>query len=127
MEHIIWPNKKAIGSCYCLDQSPGCERVGGVTVVIRRRRAEAGTIALGEPYQQAGSPELSAGLAQELADIAEKGVRAAAEELHVNLEEFDVLLQEFLLHVVDSRVSIFQDAAKSAFISAYAGWRRFRE
>lgn len=44
MTSLRWPNKTAVGSSYCLDQSPGAERFGGLAIALRWRAGDRGVV-----------------------------------------------------------------------------------
>jgi hypothetical protein len=96
MTYFRWPNKTGIGSSYCLDQSPGAERYGGLTVTIRWRTGEKGTIASkATDFHKSGT--LDESLVHALARVAEEGLREAAWGLNVDLNDFDITLSRLRL------------------------------
>ena len=124
MTYFRWPNKTAIGSSYCLDQSPGAERSGGLTVTIRWRIGDKGTIASkATDFHERGA--LDESLVHALARVAEEGVREAARGLNVDLDDFDITLSDFAFHPVDSWEELYRHAAGSAFRSAWEAWERW--
>jgi hypothetical protein len=124
MTYFRWPNKTAIGSSYCLDQSPGAERYGGLTVTIRWRTADKGTIT-SKATSFRKSDALDEPLVHALARVAEEGLREAARGLSVDLNDFDITLSDFAFHPVDSRDELYRHAAGSAFRSAWEAWERW--
>jgi len=124
MNYLKWPHKRAIGCSYCLDQSPGAERWGGLTVTIRWRAGERGTI-VGTATSFRAGESLEKSLILGLSKVAEEGLREGARELSVNLDEFDITLSDFAYHPVDSRGEIYRDSARSAFRSAWEAWDRW--
>ena len=124
MSQSRWPYKTAVGSSYCLDQSPGAERYGGLTITIRWPSSETGTITC-EPTDRRTGQMLDDAIFGNFTKAAERGVRDIARELNVNLNGFDVVIFDFAYHVTDSFESVFYGAARSAFRSAWEAWERF--
>ena len=118
-----WPNKRAVGSSYCLDQAPSAERFGGLTVTLRPRTGPRGTItATATHWLQ--SRTLDAATAEFFAEAARKGIYEAAAECHADINELDVELSQFAYHptILVNRCSTWRG---SAFRSAWDGWCRF--
>ena len=124
MRYLSNPNKKAIGSSYCYDQSAGGEMVGGVTVTIGVPRAATGTITI-EPTDRRTGKTFDDAFANSYGKIAEEGVREAAWALGIDLNAIDVVVSDFAHHPVDTRRSVYRGAAASAFRSAWDAWRRY--
>lgn len=85
---------------------------------------ETGTITI-RPTDQRTGDALDDSIVHVFGRAAEKGIRDAARELSVDLDQVDVLISDFAYHPVDSRDSIYEAAARSAFRSAWEAWRRF--
>lgn len=125
MKNPRWPYKTVVGCSYCLDQSPGAEKFGGLTVTIRWRTGETGSITstrtafrMGEKLDETQVPALS--------EVAEEGVRDAARKLNVDLADLDIIFSDFAYHPLDSHNEIYRHAAGSAFRSAWEAWERWR-
>src|SRR5689334_10303773 len=118
------PNKRAVGSSYCLDQAPGAERFGGITITLRARTGQCGTITVSATHWLK-SLTLDVTTAEFFAAAAKKGIYEVAAECGADLNEFDVELSQFAYHPTDSRQSTFHMAARSAFRSAWDGWCRY--
>lgn len=124
MTHLRRPGKRAIGCSYCLDQSPGAERYGGLTVTIRWRAAAKGTIT-GTATSFRTGDALDESLVRDLSKVAEQAVRQVAHQLDVDLDELDITFSDFAYHPVDSHDGIYRHAAASAFRSAWEAWERW--
>lgn len=124
MESIRWPNKSAMGASYCLDQSPGGERYGGLMVTLRWPEAEAGRITIQPNDRRTGQP-LDERVVDPIRVAAEAGIREAARAVGADLDGVDIVLSDFAYHPVDSPTWLYGRAAKSAFRSAWEAWQRF--
>ena len=113
--------KRAIGCSYCLDQSPGAERWGGLTVTIRWRGGETGTI-VGTATSFRAGESLDESLILGLSKVAEEGLREGALSYASTSTSTIYSLSDFAYHPVDSGSEIYRDSARSAFRSAWEAW-----
>jgi hypothetical protein len=114
--------KTAIGASYCVDRTPGGERVGGLMVKLQRRTGDAGKIEIIPTDWRTGEP--LAGIDVFIKEV-ERGLFDAAKETGADLKELDVQLTDFVYHDVDSWGGCYYGAARSAFRSAWDAWRRY--
>ncbi|MFK7803311.1 MAG: hypothetical protein AB8G95_16875 [Anaerolineae bacterium] len=112
----------SIGSSYLIRQSPGAERLGGVTIKLWLNQS-------GTPTRQVVFTDwkLNQPIADDiktLAIAAEKGIEQFAAEHDIDLTQYSWELSKFAYHPIDSRPSTFQLAGYNAFASAWSTWNR---
>ncbi|MEM8779110.1 MAG: hypothetical protein AAGF26_09605 [Cyanobacteria bacterium P01_G01_bin.49] len=111
----------AIGSSYLIRQSPGAERIGGVTVRISPRTGSMGTLkAIATDWI---TEELIDDDIKFLIEGATEGIKRFAAENSFNLDDWDITVTKFAYHPVDSKQRTVQIAAYNAIAVALASWR----
>ncbi len=113
-------NTKAVGSSYLIRQSPGSERVGGLTITLTRPQQGVGVIRV-QPTNYFGQTEITDDM-DWMVRAAKQGIQEWAEEHSFDLAHYDLILSAFAYHPVDSRGQVFFIAAKGALQAAVQAW-----
>ncbi|PHQ33778.1 hypothetical protein [Rhodopirellula bahusiensis] len=113
--------KRAIGSGYLIQQSPGGEMIGGVEVTLRHAKTTAGSlVALDTVWQSQSVNDVPPTYQQE----AVAGIRKFANKRNIDLTRFHIEIGRFVVHDVDSMPVLYYLAAQNAFESALNMWNR---
>ncbi len=110
----------AIGSSYLIQQSPGAERFGGLTLKLWPNHS-------GSPSRNILlSSWTEAQTIREdirfLTSMAEEGIKQFAAEQQIDLSNYNWELSRFAYHPIDSKPEVFRLAGYNAFASAWATW-----
>lgn len=95
--------------------------VGGLEVVLTKPTAPPGTVRIRNTLWR--SDEVRDDL-ETYQTAALNGIKQYAHENGIDLRQYNIELGRFLVHDIDSRVSIYFMAAQHAFQSALATWHR---
>ncbi len=110
--------KRAIGSSYLIQQSPGAEMVGGLEVKVQHGNGQVIIeTTLWHPRKEGDIPQV-------YINEAVKGVGKYAADNDINLSAFDITLRYFVYHPVDSRPKLYFLAGQNALQSAMNAWFR---
>jgi hypothetical protein len=112
-------NRRAIGSSYFIQQSPGAEMLGGLEVVLRSPESSVGRIVVSNSLWQSDDTREDIGDYQQQ---AVERIHAFASEHEVDLTQFDVELRKFIIHDVDSHPRLYFFTAQNALHSALSSW-----
>lgn len=107
---------KAVGSSYLIRQSPGAERMGGLTITLMPAQADVGAIRV-QPTNYFDQTEITDDI-DWMVDAAKQGIQEWAEAHAFDLSGYDLILSAFAYHPVDSHSKVFYIAAKSALRAA---------
>ncbi|MCA9027940.1 MAG: hypothetical protein KDA86_22210 [Planctomycetaceae bacterium] len=111
--------RRAIGSSYFIQQSPGAELLGGLEVVLRSPESDVGQIVVSNSLWQSDETR------EDIDDYQKQavdGIHAYASEHEVDLTQFDVELRKFIIHDVDSHPRLYYFTAQNALQSALSSW-----
>lgn len=111
---------KAVGSSYLIRQSPGSERVGGLTITLTRPQGDVGVIRV-QPTNYFGQTEITDDM-DWMVSAARQGIQEWAEAHAFDLSKYDLTLSAFAYHPVDSHSKVFYIAAKGALQAAVQAW-----
>lgn len=111
-------NMHAIGSSYLIRQSPGSERIGGVTILIRPRAGSVGTLNIKPTSWFTGDPIEDD--IDFLKSAAIEGLNRFATENAIELNKWDITVSNFAYHPVDSWAKTTQVAAYNAIATWYS-------
>ena len=112
-------NRRAIGSSYFIQQTPGAEMLGGVEVVLRVPKSETGRLIVSNTLWQSEETRDDIG---EFQQQAVDGIHDYASQKEIDLSRFDIELRGFLIHDVDSHPRLYFFTAQNALQSALASW-----
>jgi hypothetical protein len=112
-------NRRAIGSSYFIQQSPGAELIGGLEVVLCIPESEIGRIIVSNTLWQSDETRDDIGDFQQQ---AVDGIHDYAIEKGIDLSKFDIELRKFVFHDVDSHPRLYFFTAQNALQSALASW-----
>jgi hypothetical protein len=112
-------NRRAIGSSYFIQQSPGAEMLGGLEVVLCIPKSETGRLIVSTTLWQSDETRDDIG---EFQQQAIDGIHDYANKNEVDLTRFDIELRRFLIHDVDSHPRLYFFTAQNALQSALASW-----
>lgn len=112
-------NRRAIGSSYFIQQSPGAEMIGGLEIVLRNPATNVGRIIVSNTLWHSEETRDDIGNYQQQ---AVNGIHDYATKNDIDLTQFDVELRRFIIHDVDSHPRLYFFTAQNALQSALASW-----
>jgi hypothetical protein len=112
-------NRRAIGSSYLFQQSPGAELIGGLELVLSIPESKVGRIVVSNTLWQSDETRDDIGDFQQQ---AVDGVHEYAKQYGIDLSQFDIELRKFVFHDVDSHPRLYFFTAQNALQSALASW-----
>lgn len=112
--------RRAIGSSYLIQRSPGAEQVGGLEILLTYPSGVSGRITIENSIYD--SSEIRDDL-ESYTKEASRGLHNYAAENNIDLSAFDITMRRFFVHDVDSRPYLYFLAAQYALRSALAMWR----
>ena len=116
----------AEGSSYIRSQSPGAERLAGLSLTLFRNSEPGFELRIrytswsGASLIEGAENERERGEIEWYANLAVEGIKAFAAERNIDLSAYTIEMHRFLYHPLDTKAAHFKRAGRNAFAAAWA-------